>query len=288
MATYAVGDVQGCLRPLLSLLERIKFNPARDKLWFAGDLVNRGPDSLFTLRFVKSLGDAAIVVLGNHDLHLLAFANGHKTLSPRDTLAPILRAPDCDELVSWLQTRPLLHYDEEFDTALVHAGIPPIWNIKTALKRAEEVHAVLRNEERALKFFKKMYGNSPDTWNGQLAGSERLRLITNYFTRMRFCSSEGKLELTSTAGPNSPPNGYSPWFSFKKHKCRKNRVIFGHWASLMGKTGRNNFIGLDTGCVWGGKLSLYCLNDHTYFRQDCKCKNPQQLSVAYQKVKSAL
>lgn len=269
MATYAVGDIQGCLNPLRSLLDEVSFTPAKDKLWLAGDLVNRGPESLETLRFIKNLGDSAVVVLGNHDLHLLAFAAGHKTLGPRDTLAPILRAPDCDELITWLQQQPLMHYDEALDTAMVHAGIPPMWGIKKALRRAAEVEAVLRDQAESRHFFKDMYGNQPDTWSKELSGIERLRLITNYFTRMRFCSGDGRLELTTSTGPDTAVPGFSPWFSHKKHKCRKHRVIFGHWAALMGKTGRPNFIGLDTGCVWGGSLTMLRLEDNTYFSRNC-------------------
>lgn len=269
MATYAVGDVQGCIEPLYSLLDEVKFQPARDKLWLAGDLVNRGPDSLETLRFVKSLGAAAVVVLGNHDLHLLAFANGHRTLGPKDTIAPVLRAPDCDELLTWLQQQPLVHYDEALDTAMVHAGIPPMWDIKTALKRAAEVEEVLRKERKSVKFFKNMYGNQPDTWSSEIKGMDRLRLITNYFTRMRFCNEQGRLELTTATGPDTAPPGFAPWFSFKKHRCRKHRIIFGHWAALMGKTDRENFIGLDTGCVWGGRLTMLRLEDNTYFSRAC-------------------
>lgn len=264
MATYAVGDVQGCLAPLKALLKQVNFSPEADCLWLAGDLVNRGPDSLETLRFVKSLGDAAVVVLGNHDLHLLAASRGHKTLGPKDTLQPILDAPDCANLLNWLQKKPLVHFDEALGYAMVHAGIPPMWTLKKALKHSREVEQILQSPEAEI-FFANMYGNTPDIWDKELEGTDRWRVITNYFTRMRFCNASGKLELKTKTGSGSPPGGYAPWFSHLNHSCADSNIIFGHWAALQGHTDSNNFIALDTGCVWGGSLTLMRLEDRAFY-----------------------
>ncbi|VUD40378.1 Bis(5'-nucleosyl)-tetraphosphatase, symmetrical [Thalassocella blandensis] len=270
MATYAVGDLQGCLDPLYTLLERVRFDPSQDTLWIAGDLVNRGPQSLATLRFVKGLGECAKIVLGNHDLHLLAAAHGHKKIGKKDTIKPILDASDSDDLLNWLQTQPLLHHDPELGYTMVHAGIPPIWSINEAQRYADEIHTVLRSD-KATKFFAAMYGDKPDTWDESLSGPKRWRLITNYFTRMRFCTAEGKLELDTKTGPESPPKGYAPWYSFNHHRCTETSIIFGHWASLMGNTQRERFIALDTGCVWGGSLTMMCLDDRNLYEVKCDC-----------------
>lgn len=268
MATYAVGDLQGCLDPLLKLLDHVRFNECSDRLWLAGDLVNRGPDSLETLRFVKSLGSAVTTVLGNHDLHLMAAALGFKRLNPSDTLAPIIEAPDSDELLHWLHQQPLVHYDKELGYCMVHAGIPPIWSIKKALKRAKEVEDLLKTPN-CVDFFAEMYGNQPDCWSKTLEGPTRLRVITNYFTRMRFCTADGRMELTTKGESENPPEGFAPWFSHPNHKCQKDTIIFGHWAALMGHTGKENFIGLDTGCVWGGRLTMMRLEDKEMFSIGC-------------------
>lgn len=265
MATYAVGDLQGCLDPLLVLLERVNFNPENDKLWLVGDIVNRGPQSLATLRYIKSLGNTATVVLGNHDLHLLAYANGYRQPGELDTLHEVLLAKDCDELLDWLQMQALAHYDEELDVLMVHAGVPPMWSVKKVLKRAREVEVAIRDEKSSIKFLKKMYGDKPDVWDKTLTGTRRLRLITNYLTRMRFCSASGQLELNSKAGPENPPPGFAPWFSFPNPKLKNTRVVFGHWAALMGNTNSAQFIGLDTGYVWGGSLRMIRLEDNTVF-----------------------
>ena len=265
MATYAVGDLQGCLTPLQTLLKKVNFDAAQDKLWLVGDIVNRGTQSLETLRFVKSLGDAAIMVLGNHDLHLLAFASGHRQPGELDTLHEILLAKDCDELIAWLHQQPLAHYDKKLDALLVHAGVPPIWSVQKTLNYAHEVEVAIRDEKTSIKYLKKMYGDKPDTWDKELTGMKRLRVITNYLTRMRFCSAAGQLELSSKNGPDNPPPGFAPWFSFPNPKLNKTRIVFGHWAALMGKTKNEQFIGLDTGYVWGGSLSMIRLNDNTIF-----------------------
>lgn len=271
MATYAVGDVQGCYRALKKLLKKAHFNEDKDKLWVAGDLINRGPDSLKALRFIKKMGANATFVLGNHDLHLLAHAHGVRDLNPKDTVASILTAKDSDELLDWLQHQPLLHYDPEFDAVLVHAGIPPIWSIEKALEYALEVESALSDSALAKDFFFNMYGNEPDIWQDTLEGTDRLRLITNYLTRMRFCSPTGKLELETKNSPELSPTGFAPWFSHKHHKWGNTQILFGHWAALMGQTHSTQFIGLDTGCVWGGELTMLRLDDQQLFSVDCPC-----------------
>lgn len=267
MAHYAVGDVQGCIGSLKQLLESAHFSED-DSLWFAGDLVNRGPDSLNTLRFAKNLGSRATVVLGNHDLHLLACWYGSRKPNKKDTFDEILEAEDAEELMQWLRQRPLLHHDTRLGYTMVHAGIPPNWDLAYARARAVEVESVLQgNKPRTL--FDNMYGNEPAQWHESLTGGERLRLITNYFTRMRFCNAHGALELSSKGSPVAPPRGYLPWFSHQHHACNENRIIFGHWAATEGRTERENFIGLDTGCVWGGALTMIRLEDAKRFCVDC-------------------
>ncbi len=263
MATYAVGDLQGCLDELKALLDKVAFG-RDDRLWITGDLVNRGPDSLATLRFVKSLGDQAISVLGNHDLHLLAIAYQQGKASRKDTLDAILDAADLDELMHWLRHLPLLHQDAELDYTLVHAGIPPNWDLVTAAACAREVEAVLQSPQ-AGQFFSHMYGNEPSSWNDELTGWQRYRLITNYLTRLRFCDASGQLELDTKTGATTAPNGYAPWFSFTGRLTANDRILFGHWASLEGRADAANVYALDTGCVWGGQLTALRLDDQHYF-----------------------
>lgn len=273
MATYAVGDIQGCLQPLKHLLKQVQFNPDRDTLWSVGDIVNRGPKCLKTLRFLYDMRDNLVMVLGNHDLHLLAVAAGVRAPSVSDTFSKILAAPDRDKLLNWLTHRPLLHY--EHGHTMVHAGIPPQWSIEDAMRYAWEVEAVLQSPD-CIKFLKAMYGNEPAVWSDDLAGMERLRVITNYLTRMRYCTKKGVLDLVSKGPlPNPRPEGdskkVSPWFSHRKRKSAGNKIIFGHWASIEGITDSANTIGLDTGCVWGGAMTLY--NIDTGERRRCQCKN---------------
>jgi bis(5'-nucleosyl)-tetraphosphatase (symmetrical) len=268
MSTYVVGDIQGCLQPLKCLLRQVAFDPAKDVLWSVGDIVNRGPRCLKTLRFLYNMRDSLVMVLGNHDLHLLAVAAGVRKPSRTDTLEKILAAPDREELLNWLLHRPLIHHEHGY--TMVHAGIPPQWSVKQAIKRAREVEAVLQSEQ-CTEFFRTMYGNEPAVWSKDLVGMERLRVITNYLTRMRYCTSEGWLDLVSK-GPEAPCNGkkVSAWFSHPNRKTRDDKILFGHWASLEGLTDSPNVIGLDTGCVWGGSLSLYCLDTQQWTR--CQCK----------------
>jgi bis(5'-nucleosyl)-tetraphosphatase (symmetrical) len=262
MAIYAVGDIQGCFDSLRRLLDRAQFNPACDQLWVAGDLVNRGPDSLGALRFVKNLGSAAQLVLGNHDLHLLAARHGLRVMNKKDTLQPILAADDCDELLHWLRQQPLMHQNAAY--VMSHAGIPPVWTQAEAASLAAEVAAVLSGEGYC-ELLASMYGNQPDTWQPTLTRMERLRLIINYFTRMRFCARDGRLDLKSKEAPGTAPAGFAPWFAWPGPHLERP-VLFGHWAALQGITTNPRAIALDTGCVWGNQLSMLRLNDGVWFR----------------------
>ena len=253
MAIYAIGDVQGCYAELCRLLEKINFDSSRDKLWFCGDLVNRGPESLRTLRLVKSLGDNAITVLGNHDLHLLALHHGVRKVRVSDGLRKILKSPDRDELMDWLQAQPMLHYDKTHKAVVIHAGIHPAWGLSKARKLAAEVEAALRGDD-ARRFFRKMYGNKPVVWTDDLGGARRLRFITNVFTRMRFIKKAHKLDFDANGSPRQHSRGdLTPWFQMKATLRDDVRVLFGHWSTLpVGCYGR--CFALDGGCVWGGHL----------------------------------
>ncbi|MEM7764852.1 MAG: symmetrical bis(5'-nucleosyl)-tetraphosphatase [Pseudomonadota bacterium] len=254
MAIYAIGDLQGCYDPLLRLLHSLKFDPASDQLWLTGDLVNRGPNSLATLRFVKSLGDSAITVLGNHDLHLLALAERPKRslVRKRSALNTILHAHDADELLHWLRHRPLLHFDEGRDQALVHAGILPRWSMRKACRRAREVEQVLRGDQHS-ELLRHMYSNKPAIWRGDLSGAVRWRFIINVFTRMRMITRKGGLDLKTKGTPDMASAYSKPWFRVA-HKRRDTEVIFGHWSAL-GYFQSHGVVGLDSGCVWGRSLT---------------------------------
>jgi bis(5'-nucleosyl)-tetraphosphatase (symmetrical) len=255
MALYAIGDVQGCLDELTELLETLRFDSTRDRLWFVGDLVNRGPRSLDTLRFVRDLGDAAIVVLGNHDLHLVALARGEADWRATDSgLKPIFEAPDRDALLDWLQARPLLHHDPSLELALLHAGLPPQWDLATARACAKQVESKLQSE-RAGELLHHMYGNQPDLWRDDLDGWDRLRFTINAFTRLRVCDErEGRLLLKFKGAPETLPEGVVPWFRVPWRRSAGNRCVFGHWSAL-GYVNQGGVLGLDTGCVWGGTLT---------------------------------
>ena len=268
MATYAIGDIQGCYVELQQLLEQIRFDPAQDQLWFVGDLVNRGPDSLQVLRFIKSLGDKAITVLGNHDLHLLAVAEGVGELHRSDTLDEVLGAPDCDELLTWLRQQSLLHAEGDF--VLVHAGLLPQWSVKQAASLAREVEKALRSDDYAT-FFDRMYGNSPHSWGDELDGYKRLRVIVNAFTRLRICTPQGEMEFKFKGEVEKIPEGYVPWFEVPERRTRKATVIFGHWSAL-GLKVTPNVIALDTGCLWGGPMTAIRLEDRQLFQ--VSCSNP--------------
>lgn len=254
MSTYCVGDIQGCFDELQALLHKLQFDPAVDELWVAGDLVNRGKQSLETLRFLKNLGERCKVVLGNHDLHLLAIAYGAQKIGLKDTFDDVLNAPDAEDLLQWLRFQPLLFTDKGREISVVHAGIPPSWSVKKAHKLAGEVETVLRGDEPQL-LFDAMYGNEPACWDKTLQGGERLRVITNYLTRMRFCDAAGVLDLESKSSKTSEREGFLPWFAHAARKTRDNCILFGHWAALEGEAGVDGVYALDTGCVWGGALT---------------------------------
>jgi len=269
LARYAIGDIQGCCDELKALLERCHYSADRDQLWFVGDLVNRGPQSLETLRFVRALGSNATVVLGNHDLHLLALAFGSKRkLKDGDTLDAVLAAPDRDQLLEWLLGRPLLVFDEPRGDLLVHAGLAPEWTPRAAAKLAREVEAILRADARSL--FDAMYGNKPDKWNENLRGMDRLRFVINAFTRMRYCRRDGTVDLKLKDMPGKQPEGIYPWFDVPGRKSADARVICGHWSAL-GLVRRPDLLALDTGCVWGGSLTAVDLDaDAEALQLPCK------------------
>ena len=258
MAIYAIGDVQGCYDELKRLLALLNVDPDRDELWFVGDLVNRGPRSLATLRYVRSLGKMATVVLGNHDIHLIALAFGNRSRAKVRELTDVLDAPDGGELVDWLRRRPLAHYRPEINTLMVHAGVPPQWDPLLTIKLAREVEQVLRGPQCA-EYIRDLYGEKPNRWSPGLAGQDRLRFITNCLTRMRYCSADGTLDLRYNGAPGSQSRGLQPWFELPGRQTATVRVVFGHWASL-GLLQRKNLLGIDTGCVWGRKLTAVRLD----------------------------
>ncbi len=254
MAVYAIGDVQGCYDPFRRLLDDIDFDPSGDSLWLTGDLVNRGPKSLKTLRFVKKLGDSVITVLGNHDLNLLALDAGMVRSGKRfASLEKLLNAPDADELCGWLRHRPLAHYDDHMDTLLVHAGTHPFWTVKKTLARAAEVENALQNYDYPT-LLGKMYGNTPNRWSGELSGYKRLRFIVNCLTRMRMVSAGGRLDLSFSGSPWRARKGLIPWYQAKDPAWGNTRVIFGHWSAV-GLVVLPGLLCLDSGCVWGRQLT---------------------------------
>lgn len=265
MATYAIGDIQGCFKEFQRLLELIGFDSKRDRLWLVGDLVNRGPDSVALLRFAKDLGDAAVTVLGNHDLHLIAVAEGCAKLKRGDTIQDILAAPDRDELLHWLRHQPLMYVEGRH--ALVHAGLLPSWSVAKAKALAGEVEAVLRSADYR-EFFANMYGNKPDYWSDDLRDFDRLRVITNAMTRLRICTAEGVMEFSHKGTVEKIPPGYIPWYDAPGRESRDATVICGHWSAL-GLLLREDLLALDTGCFWGGSLSAVRLEDREIFQVPC-------------------
>ncbi len=268
MANYAIGDIQGCFDSLQALLEKIKFSEQSDTLWIAGDLVNRGPKSLETLRFLKQLEhERCKVVLGNHDLHLLAVAYGGLNVKHKDTLSEILDAADSAELLEWLNKQCLVHLVscENKRFLISHAGLAPNFSFEQAKALSQELEDVLNSNQGHL-FYQNMYGNLPDQWSDGLEGQDRLRLITNYFTRMRFCTQNAQLELTHKGLPSDEPDGFKPWFQFENTKLQENdHIVFGHWAALEGITNKPKVHAIDTGCVWGRSLSALRLEDTQRF-----------------------
>ncbi len=269
MSTYAIGDIQGCFSPFMRLLEKIQFDPNEDVLWLTGDLVNRGTESLETLRFLMSLKNRAIAVLGNHDLTLLAVAYEATPYDPRHhTFKDILTADDKPQLITWLRHRPFLHHDPILGYTLVHAGLHPHWDLSLALSLAQEAEAILQGNAVA-EFLPHLYGNEPSRWDPKLSGYDRIRFIINCFTRLRFCSPEGQLELTVKEATHLAPPGYLPWFSIPERANRHLNILFGHWASLQGKCPVQNVFALDTGCVWGNCLTAMRLEDQQRFTSPC-------------------
>jgi len=259
MALYAIGDIQGCDTELGALLEAIAFSADRDRLLFVGDIVNRGPESLQALRRIRAMGDAATVVLGNHDLHLLAVALGISQVRSGDTLDEVLAAPDRKPLLEWLLHRPLLHEERARNLALVHAGLPPQWDMPAARACAREVERALKDDPAQL--FQKMYGDEPTRWDDALAGAERLRFIVNSFTRLRYVDADGRLVLRAKGAPNKPQTKQLiPWFEAPGARWHGPRVVFGHWSTL-GFLDTSAVVSLDTGCVWGGSLTALRLDD---------------------------
>jgi bis(5'-nucleosyl)-tetraphosphatase (symmetrical) len=266
MATYAIGDVQGCYDALQRLLDSFNFDASRDRLWFAGDLINRGPQSLATLRFVRGLGERAITVLGNHDLHWLAVAHGGRR-GRRDTLDELQNAADRDELVDWLRRQPLLHAENK--TVMVHAGLAAQWTVETAKSCAAEVEAALRSDDYA-RLLQQMYGDKPDRWDPALNGIDRLRFTINCLTRMRFCDADGRIDLGPKGTPDTQGEGLMPWFAVPGRRWAGATVISGHWSTL----GRVHWPeygiwGLDTGCIWGDRLTALRIDDCRIFDIPC-------------------
>jgi len=264
MATYAIGDIQGCYTELQQLLNKINFDSAQDALWFVGDLVNRGTESLETLRFVKNLGDKAITVLGNHDLHLLAIAYGIKT-TRSDDVQRILDAEDRNDLLRWLSSRPLLHHDAQLGYTLVHAGMYPKWSLTQAQGYANELESVLQNNLE--DFLHHMYGDEPANWDDTLTGYDRLRFICNSFTRMRFVNNDGSLDHDNKMQPDTSNTSTQPWFDV--NKTQETKIIFGHWSTLPLMTGPEIYA-IDTGCIWGGNLTAYCLETAQITQLHCE------------------
>ncbi len=267
MSTYLIGDLQGCYDILRRLLDHLGFDPATDTLWFAGDLVNRGPRSLQTLRFVRDLGSSAVNVLGNHDLHLLALAHGGRK-GRRDTLDDVLSAPDSAELLDWLRKQPLLHESPGSDLALMHAGLPPQWDLAQARTCAREAEAVLRGPDYA-GLLRDMYGDEPARWTPELRGLPRLRFIINCYTRLRYCDARGRIDFDCKGAPGTQPARLMPWFAVPGRRSAGTTLVFGHWSTL----GRvhwpeHRVYGLDTGAVWGGKLTALRLEDRTLHSVD--------------------
>ena len=267
--SFAIGDVQGCFDELRILLDKIDFDPDRHKLWFAGDLVNRGPNSLQVLRFLKELGDSVITVLGNHDLQLLAAAEGIIQPKERDTISGMLEAPDIGELLDWLRFQPLMHYDKNLNYAMVHAGIYPKWDLKQAQACALELETVLQGEHYR-EFLEQMSNwKKPKKWKPGLQGMERLCFINNCFTEMRYCDDKGRIHLNA-GSKEAQKRGYIPWYEVPKRALKKTPIIFGHWASLSPQKVKSKHIfSLDNGCVQGGKLTAICLQDKSYFSVRC-------------------
>ena len=276
MPTYAIGDVQGCYRELRSLLRECGFDARRDRLWFVGDLVNRGPASLDVLRFVADLGDRAQAVLVNHDLHLIASARGIRPLRAKDTFHDVLDAADGEALLDWLRERPVIHRDPERGFVMVHAGVAPAWTIDDAIVHGGELSRALRAPDHP-RLLAGMYGNEPDRWRKSLSGLDRLRFITNAFTRMRYCRRDGRLDFSETGPPGAQDPSLVPWFELRDARADGSRIVFGHWATLQLDTALSRDLHarhVDTGCVWDGSLTALRLEDDREFSVGCEGAHP--------------
>lgn len=263
---YAIGDVQGCYEALMLLLEKINFDEKLDRLWFVGDLVNRGPDSLAVINFIKNLAITPIITLGNHDLYLLTLIYLEKKLpNEKDTLTDILKSKAKEEIGEWLRKQSILHYDDELKIVMTHAGIPPIWSLNEAITHAQELENALKNSNFKV-FLNEMLGDFPNTWQNTLAGNSRLRLICNYFTRMRYCNLDGSLDLKFKGPTENASKNVTPWFAFKNRKPIDAEIIFGHWASLNNASPAPKIHAIDTGYIWGGALTALRLQDKNYFQ----------------------
>lgn len=262
MATFAIGDLQGCYHSFLNLLSNCRFDPAHDRLWLVGDLINRGPHSLAVLRWMRAHNHCTTTVLGNHDLHALAVHEGFVEPHRNDTLEELFAAEDRDQLFDWLRLQSLTHAESGY--LMVHAGLLPQWDAPKARILAHEVETVLRGPDYR-NFLANMYGNQPDHWEENLSGMGRLRVITNAMTRLRVCTPDGRMEFRFKGEPRDIPDGYMPWFEIKSRKSRKDALIVGHWSAL-GLVVRKHFIALDSGCLWGGKLSAVRLEDRKVFQ----------------------
>jgi bis(5'-nucleosyl)-tetraphosphatase (symmetrical) len=265
MATFAIGDLQGCYTQLKELLELCGFSASRDRLWLVGDLVNRGPHSLEVLRHLRSLGASATVVLGNHDLHLLMRHHGFGRDNPEDSLQAILAAPDRSVLIDWLRAQPLMHVEDDY--AMVHAGLLPQWSVGQALALADEVNEKLRAPEYR-EFLANLWGSQPDHWRDDLAGWDRLRVVVNALTRMRFCSVAGVMDFRAKGAPGSAAAGLMPWFAVPGRRSKDHTIVFGHWSTL-GFAQMEGVIALDSGCLWGGCLTALRLEDRKAFHLRC-------------------
>lgn len=272
MASYAIGDLQGCYTSLQQLAQLVRFNPPEDRLWFVGDLVNRGPESLQVLRYIKSLGPAAITVLGNHDLFLLAVAEGVASLRQSDTLTPILKAPDRDELLAWLRQRPLLH--REGNVVLVHAGLLPQWTVDEAHQLAREAETALRGDQFAATL-RALHPSGHLQWTPNLVGPARFASIINVLTRLRACSVSGLMESSFSGPPESTPEGFHPWFNIPSRRNATATIIIGHWAA-MGLHMTPNLLALDSGCVYGRQLTAVCLEDRKVYQVTCQDNRGRQ------------
>lgn len=282
MATYAIGDVQGCYNELRVLLTQIKYNSDSDQLWFCGDLVNRGPQSLETLRFIRSLEDNAITVLGNHDIHLLATAYDHRKPGKKDTFNAILQADDCFDLLDWLRQQQLVFQNEDKNITMLHAGIHPDWSIVKTLQLAKEIEQLLQSDNH-INFYKHMYGDKPLVWSDDLSGWSRYRFITNILTRLRYCDEQGKPALNAKGPPGTQAEHLLPWYEIPGRQSQHDDIIFGHWSTLphAGLSPINNAYAIDSGCLWGGLLTAMRIDKKPFEYTRLACPGAQKPPAKY-------